>query len=127
MKTFNSVISGQEPICFHWKFFIINLHYKWSSKVDDICVSNIGKPGIRKTVRVLLPQVVKAGFPKKFNQVRKACRWRNTVVIILKMINMEKLNMLHGGLSVKIISAYGFDGQLATACTGLNDDFIKKS
>ena len=69
MMTFNSIVPGQETIRFHIKLFIIDLHDKWRSEVNDISITNIRKLSIRKPGGVFFPKVFKTGFPKKINKM----------------------------------------------------------
>ena len=82
-------------------FFFAHLHYKRGSQVDDIGVAKIGKLGVRKASGILIPQSIKTGFPKKIDKMRQTSRRGNAVIVVFKMIDMKKLDMLHVGLKMQ--------------------------
>ena len=68
MITFNGFIAGQKAIGFHVEFFLSYLHDKRRTQVDEVSVANIRKQRIRKTIWVLLQQLIKFCLPKKINK-----------------------------------------------------------
>ncbi len=93
VKAFNRIVTGQEAVTFHGIPLIGNLHYIGVAQVDEVGIAHIGKLGIRKATRVLLPEAFKAGFPEKLHQVSQPLRRRNPMVMLVKMVNMDKFYM----------------------------------
>lgn len=93
VKAFNRIVAGQKAISFHSVPLISHLHYIRSAQVDKVGITYIGKLRIRKTTVILFPEMLKTGFPEKLHQVGQPFRRRNTVVMLVKMVNMDKFYM----------------------------------
>lgn len=100
MVTFNAPVTGEKAVRLHIKKLVRHLHYKRSPQVYEIGIANIGEQGIRKALRVLLPQMAKIGFPDKVNEMTQCCRRRRTVVIVFKMVCMEEFYVLHRSITI---------------------------
>lgn len=96
VKALNRIVTRQETVSFHGIPLIGNLHYIGVAQVDEVGVAHIGKLCIRKTTRVLLPEVFKTGFPEKLHQVSQPLRRRDPIVMLVKMVNMDKFDMPGG-------------------------------
>src|SRR5215203_2933912 len=85
----------QESIAFHFKAFVVQLHNKGRSQVNEESIADVGKKRIRKAFGIGVPKRVEVRFPEKINEMRKRRRRRYSVVAVLKMFLMKEFYVLH--------------------------------
>lgn len=100
MEAFERFLPGQESIGFHWELLVAHLHNERGSQVEEIGVANIREENIGKSFGIFIPQPIKIGFPEEIDEQRQRRRSFYPVVVTVKMIGMNELNMLH---TLKII------------------------
>ena len=93
VKALNRIVTRQKAVSFHGIPLVGYLHYIGIAQVDEVGITHIGKLSIRKTTRILLPEVFKTGFPEKLYQVSQPLRRRNPMIMLVKMVNMDKFDM----------------------------------
>jgi hypothetical protein len=103
VKAFDSVVTWQEAIRFHWKLLIIHLHGKRCTEIDNISITHVWKLGIRKSIGILFPKMFKPRFPKKINKLTKPRCGRRAVIIVFEMVDMKKFDVLHAVVILKIV------------------------
>ena len=96
MITFDGPVAGQKSIGLHIELLISYLHHKGRTQVNEVGIPDIGEQCIRKTMGVLLQQLIKTGLPEKVDEAFQSGQGFYPVVIIFKMINMKKLDVLQG-------------------------------
>lgn len=100
MEAFERFLARQEPIGLHRKLLVAHLHNERGSQVKEVGVANIREENVGKSFGVFVPQCVKIGFPEKVDEQRQRRGSFYPVVVTVKMIGMNELNMLH---TLKII------------------------
>src|SRR3954470_8350807 len=98
MRGKNVLVPGKECICLYIKRIIIQLHFKWSSKIDQVGIPYIRKQSICKAVGVLWPQGLKIRLPKEINEYGQSIFCLATIIVFIEMIPVKKFNMLHSNV-----------------------------
>ena len=93
MKTFNRMITRQEPIRAHSLLLLFYLHGEGSAQVNQVSVTQVWKLRIRKSFRVFLPQRFKPRFPEKIDQRGKRRGRRYAMIVVFKMVVMEEFDV----------------------------------
>ena len=93
---FDRFMAGQESIGLHVEQVIVYLHGEGCAEVDEIGVADIGEKRIGESFRILFPQMIKIGFPKKIYQMIERLTRLYPMIVLLEMIDMKKFDVLQG-------------------------------